>query len=120
MEATVMTRDRTASLSKARQARRNNAAGSVKTTEIPAQNRLSRLDPTRRPAVERRLAKMPKTCRNTYLRAVGGRSPKAAIKAFCLECVGWQREEVARCTSPACPLYGYRPFQRRGRTPRHD
>jgi len=55
---------------------------------------------------------MPKACRSTYLRAVGGRWPKSAIKAFCLECVGWQRAEVARCTALACPLWAYRPFRR--------
>lgn len=98
-------------LAKAREARWNPASGSIKTIEISSQNALSRLDPARRPAVENRLSQMPKTYRNTYLRAVGGKSPRAAIKAFCLECVGWQREEVVRCTAPACPLYTYRPFQ---------
>jgi hypothetical protein len=77
-----------------------------------AQKRLSRLEPTRRAAVKDRLSQMPKTGRSTYLRAVGGRSPKSAIKAFCLECVGWQRAEVARCTDLACPLWAYRPFRR--------
>ena len=63
------------------------------------------------PAVARRLEAVPAIYRAGYLKAVGGRSPKAAIKANCLECVGWQRAEVTRCSSPACPLYGYRPFQ---------
>lgn len=109
MHETAMPPDRAAN---AREARRNRALNSVRITEIFAQNRLSGLEPARRSAVERRLSQMPKIYRRTYLLAVGGRSPKAAIKASCLECIGWQREEVARCTASACPLYAYRPFQR--------
>jgi|GEM_PF-2237253 len=104
--------NRLAALSRARQARRQKVQMSVVTTEIPAQDRLSRLDPARRPVVERRLSQMPNHCRNTYLRAIGGKSPRAAIKAFCLECVGWQRGEIPRCTAPACPLWAYRPFRK--------
>lgn len=35
-----------------------------------------------------------------------------AIKAMCLECMGWYMKEVAACTSVACPLHRFRPFQR--------
>jgi hypothetical protein len=52
---------------------------------------------------ERRL-QMPKVHRTNYDRAMRGRSPKAAIKAHCLECVCWQKEEVRLCSSPACAL----------------
>jgi len=79
--------------------------------ENATQERLGRLDSTRKAPVTKRLADMPKSARNTYLRAVSGRSPRAGIKAFCSECCGWQRNEVARCTALACPLYPYRPFQ---------
>lgn len=37
-------------------------------------------------------------------------SPRAAIKAFCLYCTGYQRVVVTECTSWACPLHPYRPF----------
>jgi len=60
--------------------------------------------------IAKRLEDTPETMRRTYLRAVSGRSMAAGIKAFCAECVGWDRAEVARCTAPACPLYAYRPF----------
>jgi hypothetical protein len=99
-------------LAKARQARRNRPHPSITTIDELAQNRLALLNPARRSAVEARLAGMPPTCRNTYLRAVGGRSPRAAIKSFCLECVGWQRRDVALCTAAACPLWAYRPFRK--------
>jgi hypothetical protein len=54
---------------------------------------------------------MPKSCRAAYLKATCGKaSPRMAIKAFCLECCGWQRKEVRLCTGLACPLWAYRPF----------
>ena len=61
--------------------------------------------------IAKRLEDTPETMRKTYLRAVSGRSKLAAIRAFCAECCGWQREEVRLCTAPACPLYPYRPFR---------
>jgi len=40
-------------------------------------------------------------------------SPLKAIRAFCLECCGYNSEEVSECVarpgeSCACPLYAYR------------
>jgi len=58
--------------------------------------------------IARRLAEMPPKYRGIYKRAMTGKSRKAALRAFCLECCGWQRVEVARCTAPACPLFPYR------------
>jgi hypothetical protein len=54
---------------------------------------------------------MPRIHRANYDEAVSGKSRKAAIKAFCLECVCWQKEEVRLCTGLECPLYRYRPYQ---------
>jgi len=70
---------------------------------------LANLDPKRRAAVEKREADTPVSMRANYIEAVGGDSRAAAVKAFCYECCGWQREEVAACTALACPLYAYRP-----------
>ena len=61
--------------------------------------------------ISKRRAAIPKLYRPVYDRAVGGKSRKAAIYAFCLECVCWQREEVLLCTALACPLYAVRPYQ---------
>lgn len=105
---TVMECNMADNMAKAREARLK-ARTSEKTSENPTQNRLSRLDPARRSSVERRLSQMPKLYRGAYLLAVGGRSPRAGIKAFCAECTGWQRGEAGRCTALACPLYAYRP-----------
>jgi len=54
---------------------------------------------------------MPKDYRNNYRKAMTGKYRAAAVKAFCLECTGWQRIEVNKCGSVACPLYLYRPYQ---------
>jgi len=35
-------------------------------------------------------------------------TPLKAIRYHCLECVGFNKEEVERCTCPLCPLYPYR------------
>lgn len=46
-----------------------------------------------------------------YRQAWDRKSRAAAMKAFCLECVGYRRAEVARCTSCACPLWEWRAFR---------
>lgn len=68
--------------------------------------------PDRQQAITARLEQMPPKCRRTYERAVNG-SKAAAIKAQCLECVGWVRAEVTGCTDLGCPLYAVRPFRKR-------
>lgn len=35
-------------------------------------------------------------------------SPLSAIKAFCLECCGYSRDDVKGCTAPMCPLWEFR------------
>ncbi len=60
--------------------------------------------------VAKRRADMPKTYRGIYDRCTIGKSRKAAMQSFCLECMGWQRKEVALCTSLECPLYGFRVY----------
>lgn len=34
-----------------------------------------------------------------------------AIKAKCLDCTGYQKEEVRHCKATACPLFKVRPYQ---------
>jgi hypothetical protein len=59
-----------------------------------------------------RLAQIPKQYRPTYERAMTGKSRKAAMRAFCAECCGYQIKEVYLCTDLGCPLYPYRPCSR--------
>jgi len=35
-------------------------------------------------------------------------SPLTAIRAFCLECVGFNHAEVSKCKSKDCPLWYFR------------
>ncbi len=96
----------------------NAAGGTPKPVERDhsgAQNQQMASDPARESAITERLSEMPESCRATYLKAARGKaSPRVAIKAFCMECVCWDREEVRLCTAPACPLWMYRPFVRGG------
>ena len=55
-----------------------------------------------------RLASMRPKYRKMFNRAWTGQSRKAAIRAFCLECVGYSESEVSLCTAPACALFEYR------------
>lgn len=41
----------------------------------------------------------------------GTASPRSAIKAFCLQCVGEVRADVTNCLAYGCPLWTYRPYQ---------
>ena len=61
--------------------------------------------------IQKRLNDMPVNYRNNYKRAMTGKYRAAGVKAFCLECMGWQRVEVRKCTSDICPLYPYRPYK---------
>ena len=65
-------------------------------------------EPALRGRILAKIAAMPETMRLTYIQAMEGKSPTAAIRSHCLECCGYQRDEVAQCTAPACPLYPYR------------
>lgn len=35
-------------------------------------------------------------------------SPMRAIRAQCTECMGYQKNEVSKCTAPLCPLFPFR------------
>ena len=61
-------------------------------------------------AIKKRRADIPKAYQRIYDKAVKGKSLRAAAKSFCLECMGWQRDEVRQCTAMACPLFPYRPY----------
>ena len=65
------------------------------------------------PDVKRRLEQMPSSMHKTYLQAVERKSRTAAVKAMCQQCGGYDRNTVRDCTSYACPLYPYRPYQKK-------
>ena len=41
----------------------------------------------------------------------GQASPRECIKAFCLECNGWEEAAIRVCGDRACPLWRLRPYQ---------
>jgi len=41
----------------------------------------------------------------------GQASPRECIKAFCLECNGWEEAAIRDCTATACPIWRLRPYQ---------
>ena len=74
-----------------------------------ALDKIALAQPKRRAAIERRAQDMPRRYRRPYIRAAAGTAaPRRAIRAFCIQCVCYERKEVALCTSLACPLWAYR------------
>ena len=69
--------------------------------------------PTPKPAFTQEIISgAPVTYRGILERAFRGEaSPRQAIKAQCLICVGFHREDVRTCSSSSCPLWDYRPYQ---------
>jgi len=68
---------------------------------------------TRQAVVALTISEAPESCQNVLRQAFSGAaSPRKAIKAMCLACTGFDRQEVANCTGYSCPLWTYRPFQK--------
>ena len=70
------------------------------------------------PAREKRIATdmqfIPDSKKGIMQRAFEGTaSPRGAIKAKCLECVGYEdvKETIGGCTCYGCPIWAYRPYQ---------
>lgn len=56
-------------------------------------------------------SEMPEHVASTYRKAMAGNTPRLAIKAFCLECQGFERRAVAECGAQHCPLWRFRPYR---------
>ena len=69
---------------------------------------------SRKERIATRRARMPKRYRVLYDRCTSGKaSPRQAIRMQCLECYGWVQTETAQCDNVCCPLFRYRPYQKR-------
>jgi len=55
-----------------------------------------------------RISQVPPRFRGLYRRLREGKSRKVSIRCFCLECMGWDAQEVERCTARDCPLWRWR------------
>lgn len=51
---------------------------------------------------------VPSKYQGLYDKAMSGKSRRAAIRIFCLECTGYNFKEVAKCPAIHCPLHPYR------------
>lgn len=72
---------------------------------------------TREERIQKVISEAPESTQNTLSRAFSGSaSPRAAIKAQCLTCAGFDRETIRNCTGFSCPLWMYRPFTNQSRT----
>ncbi len=47
-----------------------------------------------------------------YLSYTGKTTRNQAIKAKCLDCSCFDKEEVRNCSAKLCPLYKFRPYQK--------
>lgn len=66
---------------------------------------------------KRRISEAPESCQGALRGAFSGSaSPRQAIKAQCLACVGFDRNAIRNCTGWSCPLWAYRPYQSDGGT----
>jgi hypothetical protein len=56
------------------------------------------------------LDRVPPLSRGLIARSLAGTaSPRQAIKAFCLACTHYNRDEITHCPVWRCPLHAYRP-----------
>ena len=70
---------------------------------------------TRQDRVAQQVKQAGQLYRTVMLKAYQGTaSPRSAIKAQCLNCVGYNREDITHCTGYSCPLWAYRPYQIEG------
>lgn len=58
------------------------------------------------------VAEAPESARGILRRAFDGDGGRQnAIRAMCLACVGFRREDVRDCTGYSCPLWAWRPYR---------
>lgn len=67
---------------------------------------------TRDETIARRVAEAGPLYRTIMAKAYEGQcSPRSAIKAQCLICVGYDRDAIFNCTGYSCPFWTFRPYQ---------
>jgi len=53
----------------------------------------------------------PVSCKTIVIKAFSGKSRAAGVKAKCLQCCNYVRDEITNCQVYRCPLWDYRPYQ---------
>jgi hypothetical protein len=77
----------------------------------PKRSRKAKQDLSQSEKVLEKVKQIPESLQATYLKAMSGKSRRAAMRAFCQECVCYSRAQVRDCTGYTCPMYPYRPYQ---------
>ena len=71
--------------------------------------------PTREDRIAKAIDEALPLYRTVMRKAYAGIAPpRSAIKAQCLHCVGYIRDDVTHCTGYICALWAYRPYQIKG------
>jgi hypothetical protein len=66
------------------------------------------------PRQAKRLEGVPTSKAGLFRRIYTGKvTPRARIKAQCLDCTGFDLAAIRECTADACPLWGARPYQQK-------
>ena len=50
-----------------------------------------------------------------FKKAYSGKSLRASINAFCMQCVWLDTDQIKHCTALGCPLWSVRPYRRKPR-----
>jgi hypothetical protein len=75
---------------------------------------MKKTNPAREKKVANDMQYVPDSKKSIMKRAFAGTaSPRGAIKAKCLDCVGFENvsETIGNCTCYGCPIWSYRPYQ---------
>lgn len=69
---------------------------------------------TREERIIRVVSDAPESAKKCLREAFSGSaSPRAAIRAMCLSCTGFDRAAIRNCSAWGCPLWAYRGFRDR-------
>lgn len=87
------------------------------TQHLPQATKIERTAPeedySKRSEYLQQIGKWSKKYVGHFERAYAGRSLRAAVNAKCLCCTNCQRTEIKYCQVVQCPLWDYRPYQKR-------
>ena len=70
---------------------------------------------TREERVKKAIAESGPLYRTIMQKAYDGTAaPRSAVKAMCLQCVGYVRDDITHCSAHSCPLWAFRPYVLKG------
>ncbi len=56
---------------------------------------------------------IPSSYQNNYTKAIDTNSKKEAIKAKCLDCMNFSKDDIKNCEVDCCPLHPHRPYKKK-------